>query len=450
THSYLNHTPPPRPPSYFKPPPPPPPPPGGGGGAPPPPLPLLPLSCNRNYTILWTGQLLSQLTAEILAIALPLLILAGSGSPLQMGLASSVLSLAQMAAVVPAGVLADRWNRRTILLVSAGARTLGMAALATSLALGHYTFPLVLAAVAVEGVFGAAFDPAEHAALTQVVPEEQLSAAVARNTARPYVAAVLGPPAAGFLFAVHPVHPFLANAVMLALCCGALALLRLPGRPAPPADAPAPRTTRGDVLDGFSWVLGRRVIRTTLAWVMLTNFVFGALMVVVLALAGEDDVGAGETGLMMGCFGVGGVLGALAAPRLYARLPAALIVLGFSWLAATGTAAMAFVPPGIELGLLLGLLALLAPTANTAVLTYQLMATPDALRGRLSGVAGFCSGGAGALGPAAGGSLMAATGGGAPAVLGCAAAFAVIALLVTASPTMRRFPSTNTDAGAGS
>ncbi|MFF0221628.1 MFS transporter [Streptomyces sp. NPDC004629] len=409
----------------------------------------VPLSRNRNYTILWTGQLLSQLTAEILAIALPLLILAGSGSPLQMGLASSVLSLAQMAAVVPAGVLADRWDRRAILLVSASARTAGMAALAISLALGHYSFPLVLAAVAVEGVFGAAFDPAEHAALAQVVPETQLSAAVARNTARPYVAAVLGPPAAGFLFAVHPVHPFLANALMLALCCGALTLLRLPLRPAPPADAPARRDTRADVLGGFRWVLGRRVIRTTLVWVMLTNFVFGALMVVVLSLAGEDDVGGGETGLMMGCFGVGGVLGALAAPRLYARMPAALIVLGFSWLAAAGTTAMAFVPPGVELGLLLGLLALLAPTANTAVLTYQLMVTPDALRGRLSGLAGFCGGGAGALGPAAGGSLMAVAGGGTSALLACAAAFAATALFVTASPTMRRFPSVDTVERAG-
>ncbi|MFI9626618.1 MFS transporter [Streptomyces sp. NPDC052042] len=412
----------------------------GTGGADAPPVSL---SRNRNYTVLWIGQLLSQLTTEILAIALPLLILAGSGSPIQMGLASSALSFAQMAAVVPAGVLADRWDRRVILLVSAGARTTGMAVLAASLVWDRYSFALVLVVVVVEGVFGAAFDPAEHAALTQVVPEAQLSAAVARNTARPYVAAVLGPPAAGFLFALHPVHPFLANAVMLALCCGALTLLRLPGGPVRHAAAPGRGDTRVDVLGGFRWVLGHRVIRTTLAWVMLTNFVFGALMVVVLVLAGEGDVGAGSTGLMMGCFGVGGVLGALIAPRLYARMPTVLIVLGFSWLAAVGTAAMAFVPPGLALGLLLGVLALLAPAANTAVLTYQLMVTPDALRGRLSGLAGFCSGGAGALGPAVGGSLMAATGGGAPAVLGCAAAFGVVAVLVTVSPTMRRFPSVN-------
>ncbi|MCX5206937.1 MFS transporter [Streptomyces sp. NBC_00237] len=422
----------------------------------------VPLSRNRNYTILWTGQLFSQLAMEILTIALPLLILARSGSAIELGLASSALAVAQMAAVVPAGVIADRWDRRKVLLVCAGARAAGMAALVASLFLGHYSFPLVLAVVVLEGIFVAAFDPAEHAALPQVVPASQLSLAVARNTARPYVAAVLGPTVAGFLFALQPAHPFLANAVMLALSFVTLLMLRLPrvrrasaqvtaeAPVAAPAEAApvtaeaAPEARRSpwaEAAEGFRWVLGKRVIRTTLLWVMLTNFVFGALVVVVLALADKGDVGAAETGLMMGFFGAGGVLGAMIAPRLHAGVPAPVLVLGFSWLGAAGTAAMAFVPVGVPLGLLFGLLALLAPAANTTVMTYQLMVTPDEMRGRLSGLSGFCSGGAGALGPLVGGALVTATGSSSGALLACAGAFALIALMVTVSPTMRRFPA---------
>ena len=66
-----------------------------------------PLSRNRNYNILWSGQLLSELAAEIVLVAVPLLILAMHGSPLELGAAASVSAVAGMLAVVPAGDVRD-------------------------------------------------------------------------------------------------------------------------------------------------------------------------------------------------------------------------------------------------------------------------------------------------------------------------------------------------------
>ncbi|UKY51819.1 MFS transporter [Streptomyces inhibens] len=427
----------------------------------------VPLSRNRDYNILWSSQLMSELAMEMAAVAVPLLILARHGSPLQLGLASSAMAAAHMISVVPAGVIADRWDRRRLMLGCQVLRVLGMVSLAGALLLDRYAFWHVLLVVVLEGFLGSVFDPAEHAALPQVVPPDQLSTAVARNAARPYIATLVGPGVAGFLFSALPLGPFATNAVMFALSSVALCFLRLPrGRSAvvrtgdgpdsagadhdrPDHDgrddanddtAPRPGGAAQDFAAGFRWVLGQPVIRTTMAWMMITNLVFSSLLIVLLALSGEDKVGAGELGLTMACFGAGGLLGGLFAARMHAAARPPVILLGFTWTAALGAALMAVVPTGLPQGALLGLMALFAPLANTTVLTYQLTVTPDELRGRMSGVAGFCSGGAGVLGPALGGALTGAAGGGVTPVLICAGCLVLVAVAATASPTLRRFP----------
>lgn len=398
-----------------------------------------PLSRNRNYNILWISQLFSELGGEIAFISFPLLILAVSGRPLEMGLASTVLASAHMVANVPAGVIADRWDRKKIMLWCHGIRALTMISVIVALALDAYTLTHILLAAAVEGFVSSVFQPAEHAALPQVVPDSQLSQAVARNTARPFVATLLGPALAGFLFTVHQAAPFGADAIMLVVSFVALLFLRLPNRRTE-AVSRVDGSREGAFSEAFRWVAKHRVIRTTLVWMVFSNLVFSALVIVVLTLSGEDKVGAGEMGLTMACIGAGGLLGASLAARLHAALPAPLIIIGFSCVATVMTALMAVVPSGILLGVLLGGAALLAPVANTTVLTYQLTVTPDHLRGRLTGITGLCAGGAAALGPMAGGFLLAAGGGGA-AVLVCAAVLALVAAGTILSPTLRRFPS---------
>ncbi|MFF3671268.1 MFS transporter [Microtetraspora malaysiensis] len=396
-----------------------------------------PLSRNRRYAILWSGQFLSELGNEINFIAFPLLILAMSGSALEAGLASSVVAAGHMLANLPAGVIADRWDRRRTLLICQGGRALAMASVAVALWLGAYSFPHILAVALIDGLLGSAFEPAEQAALPQVVPESQLSRAVAANTARPFIATLLGPALAGFLFAMEMAVPFGIDSLMLALSFTALVFLRLPTRPEPAAPM---RSAGEDLVAGLRWVLGQRVIRTTLLWMLASNLVFSALMITVLAASHEDQVGAGVIGLSMACMGAGGLLGAALADRLHSALPAPVVIVGFSWITAALTALMALVPAGLPLGLLLGCAAFFAPLANTTVLTYQITITPDGLRGRLTGIVGLCSGGAAALGPLLGGTLMTAGGDGAGGILACAAALTVVATATTLSPTLRRFP----------
>ncbi|MFD4672025.1 MFS transporter [Lentzea sp. NPDC058450] len=394
----------------------------------------VPLSRNRAYNVLWMSRLVSELGSELALIGFPLLILATTRSAVEIGLVATVMAVALLAGSVPAGYLADRFDRKVVMVVCEVLRAVAMGSVAVALYFDAYSLPHILVVAAIDGLLVSVFGPAEDAALPSVVAPDQLSQAVARNTARPYIANLAGPLLSGVLFTVDHMLPFALNAVMLVISTIALLTLRLPkGKAAiEEEDDGAPV--------GLRWVWQHRPIRTTLVWVALVQLVFSALVVIVLAVSGEDQVGPGEVGVTMACFGAGGLIGAAVAARLHAALPASVIIIGFSWLAAVLILVMAFTPGGVLLGAVLGLIAFFMPVTVTTVMTYQMSVTADELRGRLSGLVGLFAGLAGALGPIAGGALAGA-GDGKTGLLACAAVAAVIAVGATLSPTLRRFPA---------
>ncbi|MFE6055024.1 MFS transporter [Kitasatospora sp. NPDC056446] len=423
-----------------------------------------PLSRNRNYHVLWGSQLVSELVSQLCLIAFPLTVMAATGSAARMGVVAAVIAAAHMAANVPAGVLVDRYDRKLVMLVCQCVRAVAMASLALALFAGHFSLAHLLVVAVAEGLMGAAFDPAEHAALPQVVPESQLSQAVATNTTRRYIATLLGPASAGFLFAVDRMAPFAVAVVLLVASCVVLGFLRLPRAEPGRASAVEPGAVEpgavesgagepgagperpGMLADGFRWVLGHPVIRPTLVWLMCCELFVSALTVIVLALSGEGGLAPGEVGVMMTGFGAGGLLGAAVAGRLHAALPAPVVIVGFPWVAAGLTLVLALVPTGVLTGVLLGGIAFLIPTAFTTVMTYQLTVAPDELRGRLSGIVGLFAGGAGAVGPLAGGLLMAG-GDSHGSLLTLCGALAVVAVGTTLTPALRRFPTLAAGAG---
>lgn len=408
------------------------------------------LSRNRDYNILWTGMLLSELAGEVVFIAFPLLVLAHSGTAVQVALVTSVLAATRMAVNLPAGVIADRWDRRGVLLAAQAARSLAMGSVVLALLLGDVGFTHILVAAAVEGAASSVFQPAEHAALPQVVPAAQLSDALARNAARPFAALLLGPALAGFTFGLHELVPFAVDTGMLVASFLALTALRLPRRPraATAAGEPGGTDHRGPA-EGFAWLWRQPALRTTLAWVVLVNLGFHALVVIILVVSGEGGAGHGEIGLMMTCFGAGGLLGAAVVGGLHSALRGPVIIIGSSWVFAAVAALMSVVPAGLPLGLLLGLAAVFFPAATTTILTYQLTVVPDAVRGRLSGLVGLGSDLAGTVGPMVGGVLVAVTGSGSTSILVCAALLAAAALGASLSPTLRRLPAPPAAGGVG-
>jgi MFS family permease len=393
----------------------------------------VPLARNRGYRLLWGSQALSEFGFHTSVIAFPLLVLALTGSAAASGLVMGTIAAAQMVAGLPAGVLVDRYDRKAIMLGCEAAQAVSAASLVVAVWSGAATVPHMVAVAAVFGAAAALFEPAESAALPLLVDDTQLPAAVAMNTARASMGQLSGTATGGFLFAVGRFVPFLADAITHLLSFCALLFLRLPRRARP---AVRPGRLGHEMLTGLRWVWQERRIRVTVLCAVVLNLFFSAFYLVVIVLAGTRGVPSGEVGVMAAMLGVGGILGALAAPVLHRRLGPYRAIVAVFWGLTVLTPVAAFVHSGYLTGVLFALMALFPPTANTAIMTEQLLRTPDELRGRLTSALGLACGAAGAAGPALGGLLTQALPGG-QAILVCSAGMTAAAVLATASPTLR-------------
>ena len=400
-----------------------------------------PLSRNRDYRLLWCGRAVSEFGVSATTIAFPLLVLAITGSAATSGLVLGTIAAAQLLAGLPAGALVDRWNRKKVMLGCEAAQVIAAASLVAAVWWDVVGAAQLVAVAAVIGFCAALFEPAEDASLPNIVRDDQLSTAVAMNSARSNLGHLSGTAAGGFLFAIGRFVPFLADLVAHFAALLALAFVRLPPRPA--------RTETGERFDreivaGVAWVWRHRHIRVMALCAVVLNLFFSAFYLVIIVLARARGVPAGEIGVMAAMLGVGGIAGALIAPYLQRKMTPYLSIAGVFWALTALTPLAVFVHSGYLMGALFFAMALLPPTANTTIMTEQLLLTPDELRGRLSGVVGLLTGVAGAIGPMLGGVLTEVVSGG-TAVLVCAGGIAAVTSLVTVNATLRRFPRRGAD-----
>ncbi|MFD7655582.1 MFS transporter [Actinosynnema sp. NPDC059797] len=394
----------------------------------------VPLTRNRNYTLLWGGQAVAEVGFSATMFALPLLVHAMTGSWVAAGLVLTVDSAAQLLAGLPAGALVDRWDRRRVMLCCEAAQVLALGGLVAAVWFGSVTVPHVLAVAAVLGVCRALFEPAEDACLPRLVPESQLATAVAMNTARSQLGQMSGTALGGVLLGVARWLPFLVDLVTHVVAFVALLFLRVP---------PTEREVRRqhlarEIREGLRWVWGRAEVRVTALCAVVLNLFFAAFYLVVLGVAKAGGATDAELGVMATMLGVGGVLGALAAPRLHRALGPFRSIASVFWALCLLSPLALLTDSPYLLGGLFALITFLAPTANTTIGTHQLLLTPDELRGRLSGVMAVVVGAAGAIGPALGGALTEGLSARA-AVIACSAGIFLITVFVTVNPTLRGY-----------
>jgi MFS family permease len=403
------------------------------------------LSRNRNFTLLWGSMLASDFGFSAAAIAIPLLVLTINGSAADAGFVLGTVATAQLAAGLPAGALADRWNRKYIMLGCEAAQAIAGASLVAAILMHVVNIPQLVVVAAVIGVSAALFGPAEDASLPNIVPEEQVQKAVAMNAARTSLAHLSGTGAGGFLFAVGRVVPFAVDMVSHALAFFALTFVRLPPRE---VERQPISQLYGETLEGLRWVWQQRLVRVTTLCAVVLNLFFSAFYIIIIVLAHQRGIPTGQIGVMAAMLGAGGLVGALLAPVLTEKISPFVSIASVFWILTVLTPVAIFIRNGYLLGALLFAIALLPPTANTTIMARQLLITPDNLRGRLSGALGLMAGGAAAVGPMLGGVLIGLVSG-TEAVLICAGGMAAITVLVTASPTLRHFPRESTGEAMG-
>src|SRR6266480_614926 len=128
----------------------------------------IPLSRNRNFRVLWGSHVLSEFGDSASTIAFPLLVLAVTGSPGAAGLVLSTTAAAQVVAGLPMGALADRWDRKKVMLGCEVAQVVAGASLVAALVWGMATLAHMIVVAGIMGVCTALFVPAEDATLPNV------------------------------------------------------------------------------------------------------------------------------------------------------------------------------------------------------------------------------------------------------------------------------------------
>jgi MFS family permease len=346
--------------------------------------PLPPLRRNRDFNLLWISGTLSDLGSLTSLLAIPLLVLSLTGSPAQAGLVGTVAAVVRGAASLPGGALADRWNRRRVMLVSDLARLALFAALGFATVTGHLSLPLIIAVVSGDALFDVLFSPAEIAAVAQLVPADQLPDAFARDQARSYGASMLGPPLGGLLYGIGRAVPFLFDALSFLVSFVAVAAIRRPVQSR--RDAAPVQSVAGDIAEGVRHVLRSPFLRAILLVAAPVNFgVTGALFAVTVGLR-QHGVTATTIGLAQGAIAVGGLLGALVAGPLQRRATVRTLVIAIDATLLGCVALAGILLPHLVLVVPLAAGLFLSPAINAALFGRLAATTPDRLQARVTSV----------------------------------------------------------------
>jgi MFS family permease len=397
---------------------------------------LIPLWRNRDFVLLQAGQMLSTIGSTSTQVAYPLLILALTHSPAKAG-AVGFANLAPYALfALFAGVAADRWNRKTVMIAMDLVRVLGMASIVVALALGELTFAQVVVVAFLEGSAFVFFNIAEVGAVRSVVPTQQLPDAFAAEQARFSVVTLAGPPLGGALFGLGRSLPFLADAISYVFSIGSLAAMRTPFQQTRERDTAPLRT---QIREGVAWLWSHAYLRTSAFIFAGDNFVFQAIFLVFIVTARRHGISSGLIGILIATFGTSALLGSLVSPRASKLLSIRAIMLLNQWLNGLFVLYL-FIPSPYTLVACVLPVAFVGPWLNAVIIGYRTAVTPDHLIGRVSSVARNIALLAQPLGPLAAGLLLAAFSA-RVTVLVLALICAGLALFSTLSPSIRNSPS---------
>ena len=274
---------------------------------------------DRNYALLFLGQLTSLVGDQLYVIALPFLVLEQAGIR-ELGFVLMSFGLARIVTVPIGGLLADRMNRARLMVLTDAGRAFCVLAVAV---VAFNPEPSLVALVALTAVLGGLeglFLPPSYAILPDILDDDELPAGNALNGALESGAAFLGPALAGLVVALFT--PGIALAIDGAtFVISAITLLAIRTR------QPATEAREGSDDDatpsppiGFLRMLAtNRVVQLVLLITLFSNLAFDAMADVALPVFSRDylERGAEGFGLMLSAFGFGALVGALLTDRFF-------------------------------------------------------------------------------------------------------------------------------------
>lgn len=355
----------------------------------------IPLRRNRDFILMWSGAGSTLLGASAGQIAYPFLVLSYTRSAGLAGLVQFIAMLPNLLVQLPAGVLVDRWNRRTLMIACDVCSMLATGSVALAVFAGHVWLPQIMMVAFIEGSLAIPYQLAERAAVRHLVPSTQLPAALTQNEARWRAAGLLGRPIGGLLYGVTGWSAFLFMTLTHVVSLACLLLVR--------KNFNAEQVRKRQPLiaglaEGLAWTWQQRFLRTVVGLIGGTNVLFAGLSFTVIVMIQHSGRSAAVAGLITAAGGVGGTLGALHGNWWQRRADLRAITLGGMAVWCVTMPLISFVRDPFLLGAIFAVMAYVGGVMNVAIGVYQVRITPDSMQGRASSVLMLIGIGAGSTG----------------------------------------------------
>jgi MFS family permease len=273
---------------------------------------------HSTFRRIWLASLLSNLGLLIQGVGAAWAMTQMTSSADQVALVQTALMLPVMLISMPAGAIADMYDRRIVALVSLSIALSGATALSVLAWLGLITPQTLLAFCFVVGSGMALFGPAWQSSVSEQVPAETLPSAVALNGISYNIARSFGPAIGGIVVATAgAVAAFAANALLYIPLMVVLFLWR---RSSEPSRLPRERLNRA-IVSGVRYIANSPSIRIVLARTFVMGVLGGSVSALMPLVVRDLLHGGAQTyGIMLGAFGMGAVIGALNIAEMRKRL----------------------------------------------------------------------------------------------------------------------------------
>jgi MFS family permease len=342
---------------------------------------------HRNYRLYWYGQLASVLAQNMEGVAQSWLVLELTDSPLLLGLTGLTYAAPTIALTLLGGVIADRADRRRIMILSQGVSAAMFFLLATLIIIERVALWHVMSLAFLSGCVRAFDRPSRMALLPQMVPREDIPNAVAVGGTIWQLNRLIGPAVAGMLIYWLGIGPtyyfcFLASLVAVCLWLG----IRLTASPT----APSPGGVVEHMAEGLNFIRKNEVFYVFIGMTFF-NSVFGMSYSILMPVFARSvlDVGSKGFGFLQSAGGAGALIGVLLVAWFsHARGKGRQAILGaiaFGLLLSAFAFSVSF-PLSLILALALGISSQFYMTIISAILQMNL---PNQLRGRVMGIYGL-------------------------------------------------------------
>jgi len=352
---------------------------------------------HRNYRLFFAGQLISVTGTWMQNMALSYLTYHLTNSAFLLGLISTIGSLPMLLFALPGGVLADRVEKRRILLFTQSS-VMVLAFILAALTGAHWIRVWQIALIAaLAGTAMAADMPTRQAFVIEMVDRRDLMNAIALNSSIFNSARIAGPSIAGILYGiVGPAWCFFANGVSFIAVLIGLLLMRFPPR----ARRQITTSPFADALDGLRHLRQNRTVLGIAIWLGVFS-IFGWSYAVLMPIFARDVLHMGPIGLgyLMTATGAGALIGALSVATLSSyNIPRPTLLFAGAFMLAAALIGFSFSRTFWLSAPLLALAGMGGVTFTSTANTTIQVSVPDELRGRMMGVWGVVFAGSAPLG----------------------------------------------------